>query len=160
MQPLKFRNGLVISSHTSWWCNYLSMLGLKLIHITKRGHWKLWYGWATICLKIMGVIYSLKPLQTMHKKCGDLCCCGHRLRTQTSVCISNTPDWKPLLLSVICCLTERIPETLFQDNTLKTLEYWKQKLPCFYKLVSYQIWKSIEWQWIFFYSVQFVEKIF
>ena len=31
--PLKFRNGLVISSHILLACDYLSMLGLKLNHV-------------------------------------------------------------------------------------------------------------------------------
>ena len=36
--PLKFGNGLVISYHIYKGCNYLSMLGLKLIRVCKRGH--------------------------------------------------------------------------------------------------------------------------
>ena len=36
--PLKFRNGWVISSPKNYWaCDYLSMLGLKLIHVSKMG---------------------------------------------------------------------------------------------------------------------------
>ena len=32
----------VISTHTLYWaCNYLSMLGLKLIHVSKRVHWSI-----------------------------------------------------------------------------------------------------------------------
>ena len=38
VQPLKFWNGWVISHTPYWACNYLSMLGLKLIHVTKRGN--------------------------------------------------------------------------------------------------------------------------
>ena len=40
-QSSRFWNGYIYSSHTLWplwWHNYLSMLGLKLIHICKRGH--------------------------------------------------------------------------------------------------------------------------
>ena len=33
--PLKFGNGKVISSHIYWACDYLSMLELKLIHVSK-----------------------------------------------------------------------------------------------------------------------------
>ena len=40
MQPLEFRNGWVISSHSYWACDYLFMLGLKLIHASKRGYWQ------------------------------------------------------------------------------------------------------------------------
>ena len=36
--PLKFRNGWVISPTLYQACNYLSMLGLKLNHVSKRGH--------------------------------------------------------------------------------------------------------------------------
>ena len=39
MQPLKTRNGLVIPFHTLRADNYLSMLGLKLNHVSKRGYW-------------------------------------------------------------------------------------------------------------------------
>ena len=38
MQPLKFRNGYVVSSPFYWECNYLSNLGFKLNHVSKRGH--------------------------------------------------------------------------------------------------------------------------
>ena len=38
VQPLKFNNGWVISSDTFWACNYLSKLGLQLIHISESGH--------------------------------------------------------------------------------------------------------------------------
>ena len=27
-----------------WVCNYISMLGLKLNHVSKRGHWSVWHG--------------------------------------------------------------------------------------------------------------------
>ena len=36
--PFKYWNGQVISPHTYNGCNYLSMLGLKLIHVSKRGY--------------------------------------------------------------------------------------------------------------------------
>ena len=36
--PLQFGDYLVISSHILLICDYLSMLGLKLIHFSKRGH--------------------------------------------------------------------------------------------------------------------------
>ena len=36
---LKFENGYVISSQTLYVCNYISILGLKLIHVTKMGPW-------------------------------------------------------------------------------------------------------------------------
>ena len=39
MKPLKFRNGYVILSPIYWACDYLSMLKLKLIHVSKRGYW-------------------------------------------------------------------------------------------------------------------------
>ena len=35
--PLKFGNGWAIWSHIYWACDYLSMLGLKLDHVSKRG---------------------------------------------------------------------------------------------------------------------------
>ena len=38
LQRLKFRNGLVISPTLYQACDYLSMLGLKLNHFSKRGH--------------------------------------------------------------------------------------------------------------------------
>ena len=34
--PLKFGNWIVVSSYIYWACNYWSMRGLKLIHISKR----------------------------------------------------------------------------------------------------------------------------
>ena len=37
--PLKFGNGEIISSHILYWCSYLSMLGLKLIHDSTRIPW-------------------------------------------------------------------------------------------------------------------------
>ena len=37
VQPLKFWNVWIISRTLYWACNYSSMLGLKLIHVTKRG---------------------------------------------------------------------------------------------------------------------------
>ena len=36
-QPLKFGNWQVISSHIYNGCDYLSLLGLRLIHVSKRG---------------------------------------------------------------------------------------------------------------------------
>ena len=38
VQPLKFRNGLVIQPTLNWACDYLSMLGSKLNHVSKRGN--------------------------------------------------------------------------------------------------------------------------
>ena len=37
LQPSKYRNGKVIPSHTLWWIKLLSMLELKLNHVSKRG---------------------------------------------------------------------------------------------------------------------------
>ena len=36
VQPLKFGNGYIISPTLYWACDYLSMLGLKLIHASQR----------------------------------------------------------------------------------------------------------------------------
>ena len=39
--PLKFGNGKLFHPTHYWTCDYISMLGLKLNHISKRGHRKL-----------------------------------------------------------------------------------------------------------------------
>ena len=53
MQPLKFRNGKEFHPTIYNGCNYLSILGLKSIHVSKRGHWRLqWHNlkkWPTLC---------------------------------------------------------------------------------------------------------------
>ena len=36
MQALQFVNGQVISPNTFYGCDYLSMLGLNIIHVSKR----------------------------------------------------------------------------------------------------------------------------
>ena len=40
-QSLKFGNGELISSHTLLACSYLSLVGLKFIHVSKRQPWDL-----------------------------------------------------------------------------------------------------------------------
>ena len=37
VQPLKFGNGWIISTHIFWTCHYLSMLGLKWNHVSWMG---------------------------------------------------------------------------------------------------------------------------
>ena len=52
---LKFRNGFMISSHTNNGCIYLSMLGIKLIHVNKRGPW----GISSHCIDLVCQEYSV-----------------------------------------------------------------------------------------------------
>ena len=45
---------ILISSHSSWSCDYLSTLGLMLIHVSKRGPWQiLCHKWRCQVLKMM-----------------------------------------------------------------------------------------------------------
>ena len=43
VQPLKFGNGSIISPTLNWACDYLSKLGLRLVHVSKRGSMKAFY---------------------------------------------------------------------------------------------------------------------
>ena len=55
MQPFKFGNGLF---HLTLYraCDYLSMLGLKLIHVSNRGHWGIWLSFNMLSFQSCGMI--------------------------------------------------------------------------------------------------------
>ena len=72
--PLKFGNGLwIISSHTKIYdgCNYLSMLGLKVIFVDKRGLRLLWvryqHTWHNSCMYyVYHYLISIMPRDEKH----------------------------------------------------------------------------------------------
>ena len=60
--PFKFGNELVIHPTHYWACDYLSMMGLKLIHVNKRGpKWRclLGYGVAHPTFSSMAYVHML-----------------------------------------------------------------------------------------------------
>ena len=68
VQPLKLRNGKAILSHILLLCDYLSMMGLKLNHVSKSGQSYVTKSFDVNLFKREPFVYNKKQLFVLTQK--------------------------------------------------------------------------------------------